>query len=204
MKTGGKRELFTACSWTEVGFEQRLAPGWARALLMDITQPSSHWISMGKATVSSGWRGHRLHAQWALRHLKISLTGPCPQTALILGCMSRIRSSHLLIHPHNFSHFLIFSLHLQYRFGGRCFPFGDSWEGITFTYDISPRYLRVFRPKAGRHFWLLFLTLWHSSNEAMSSKQLAALIGGGRGVKREGREGNILSVRKHHLFNTSI
>ena len=144
MKTGGHRELFTPCSWTEVGFEQRLAPGWATALLMDITQQSSHWISMGKATVSSGWRGHRLLAQWALRHLKIPLTGPCPETALFLGCMSPIRSSHLLIHPHNFSHFLIFSLHLQYRFGERCFPFGDSWEGITFTYDISPRYLRVF------------------------------------------------------------
>lgn len=54
MKTGGKSEIFTPCSWTEVGFEQRLAPGWALALPVDITQQSSHWISVGKATVSSG------------------------------------------------------------------------------------------------------------------------------------------------------
>lgn len=109
MKTGGRSKLFAPCSWTEVGFEQRLAPGWALALPMDITQQSSHWISVGKATVSSGWGRHGLHPQWAFRHLKIPLTGSCPETALILGCMNPIRSSHLLIHHYSFSHFLSLS-----------------------------------------------------------------------------------------------
>lgn len=109
MKAGGESESFAPCSWTEVGSEQRLAPGWASALPVDITQQSSHWVSVGEATVSSGWWGHRLHAQWALRHLKIPLTGSCPETALTLGCMSPVRSSHLLIHPHSFSHFLSLS-----------------------------------------------------------------------------------------------
>lgn len=88
--------------------------------------------------------------------------------------------------------------------GGDVFPLVTHGKELLSLMIFPQGTLGFFRPKAGRHFWLLFLTLWHSSNEALSSKQLAALIGGGRGVKREGREGNILSVRKHHLFNTSI
>ena len=144
MKTGGKSEIFTPCSWTEVGFEQRLAPGWALALpvaspsrvltgfqwerqlcLLDdedtdstLSQPSDTWKypSRGPAL-----RQPSLPAAWAW-------SGPA--TFLFIPTASLISS---------------FSLHLQYRFRGRCFSFGDSREGsITFTYDISPRYLRVF------------------------------------------------------------
>lgn len=107
-------------------------------------------------------------------------------------------SLQLLSFPQSLS---IFSTGL----GGDVFPLVTHGKEVLLSLMIFPQGTwGFFRPKTGRHFWLLFLTMWHSSNEARSSKQPAALIGGGRGVRREGREGNTLSVRKHHLFNTSI
>ena len=104
-------------------------------------------------------------------------------------------SPQLLSFPHSPS---IFNTGL----GGDVFPLVTHGKEVLLSLMIFPQgTLGFFRPKTGRHFWLLFLTLWQSSNEALSSKQVAALIGGGRGVRREG---NTLPVRKHHSFNTSI
>ena len=155
---------------------------------------------MGKATRRvPGWQGHRLHAQWALGHLEIPLTGVLLRDSPHSWLQEPFRVQTSSFHPHNFSaHFLSLSPYSIQVWVGDVFPLGSHGKEVLLSLVMLPQGTTgFFRPKNRKTHWVSLshlVTFFQWGNEF---KETSCLNWGWEGVSKEKEEKeNILSVRK--------